>query len=304
MTKKLSKYENWLMETFKGSNPKESVLNKIYELLEKANQNSLPIRLSSVAIQIGIDPHPIFDENQKFDGCLVSYNNKLRISLKESDPKLINSRNRFTYAHELIHCLGYHFDANVSERVAPSPKLYNELKIEEEICNYGAAQLLLPFHILQNEYKKLEINKLNTTPDILNEISKLAKVNILVTIIQFFKLEQLFKKDTLVIVSQNDRGTGNKGEIKPRGKFSKYINNEGVSSAFLKPNQGLQHIKNVNGESTLWSLLNFYEYNSIYLEVKDEFIFNENTKRNYCISGFHKKMNSIYVWSELSIQPV
>lgn len=302
MQKRLSKYEEWVIDTFKGSNTKDSILLKVNQLLEESNQQKIPIKLSEVAKKIGVNPVPLRNTSQKFEGSLIYQNNKIRISLKNDIYNQRDFRTRFTYAHELIHCLDYQYTFEKDFRIAPLVKKYDELQRVEGLCNYGAAQILLPYSILQKYFLILKKAKEHNIKEIINLICERAKVNTEVLLRQLFNLDSVFKNNSLTIVSQLSSGTDKKGIIKPRSRFSKYIDNEGCTIEFLKLNQGLQHIIGENSKLGSWSLLNFYNDKINFLQVNDEIIINDNTNKTYCINGYHQRIDNNFVWTEMSIQ--
>ena len=84
------------------------------------------------------------------DGCLepigTSFDDGFKLYLNAKAPK---SRVRFTQAHEICHTFFYQFVPEVKFRPHP------EDAQEERLCNFGAAELLMPERSLREDAKPL-----------------------------------------------------------------------------------------------------------------------------------------------------
>ncbi len=292
----LTYFKKWVMDSFGGNSTKEAISLKVNELLSKTKQHELPIKLSLVAEIIGINPVPIY-RNQSPWGELININNEFRISLKmkSGKPPSIYSfkypRLRFSYAHELIHCLFYDFSFSPPKRIAPHATTKRE---EEEICNEGARLLLLPDNIVKNY-----INSINST-DFIYQVEMLSSKSRTSLYVSFIHLVEnnflLKKKNKLYILSSINSGIRDKGIKKPRCNISAIYNAEEEKKIFLPAYKGLD----VLGDS--WSLMNFFRNISKLSElfVKNEII--EYQKKRYILNGTHKKITDNYVWSDLDIE--
>lgn len=293
----LTYFSKWIIETFGGNSPKEAISLKVSELLSASQQYELPIKLSLIAEIIGINPKPIY-RNQLSWGELIKINNEFRISLKMKSgkppsiywygyPKL-----RFSYAHELIHCLFYDFSYSPPKRTAPSAK-NNE---EEEICNYGASLLLLPKTIVKNFITSLNSNNFIYEAEMLSSKARTSLHTSFLHLINNNYLKE--KKNKLYILSSIHSGYRNRGIKKPRCIISVIYNENEEKKIFLPTYKGLEII----GDS--WSLINFFNNNfkTSRLFVKNEII-NYQSKR-YILNGIHKKLKGNYVWSNLNFEMI
>lgn len=294
---KLTSFSKWVINSFGGNSPKEAILNITNKLLLEANQKELPIKLSSIARIIGLNPYPIY-RNQSSWGELININNKFRISLKMKSGKPPSiywygyPRLRFSYAHELIHCLFYDLSSSPPKRIAPIAN-NNE---EEELCNYGASLLLLPDYIV-NKF----INSLNSN-DFIYEVqclSKKAKISLHASFIHLINNNYIKQtKNKLYILSSTHKGYRERGINKPRCIISVIYDNYEVKKTFIPTYKGLEAINDS------WSLIKYFynDLNTPYLYVKNEVI-NYNFKK-YLINGIHKKIRKNYVWSDLEIKEI
>ncbi|UZJ40619.1 hypothetical protein OO006_09665 [Prosthecochloris sp. SCSIO W1101] len=287
--------KEWLIDTYGGSTPKEAISIAANDLIRNTSQNELPVKLSEIASLIGINPSPIY-RSQLSTGQLIEINNEFRISLKMKSGKPPSiywygyPRLRFSYAHELFHCIFYDFSFSPPKRIAPKSK-GNE---EEEYCNYGAALLLLPYKLTQKYISTLKTN------DIIIIATKLAKkshTSLHTSFLHLLNSDFLTcNKRKLYILSSRHSGYRNRGNIKPRCILSaQYLNND-KRKIFLPTYKGLETI------AASWSLLDHHNKIKSIPEyiVKNEII--EYNKNKYILNGLHKRINgSGYIWSDLYI---
>ena len=293
----LTYFDKWLIDSFGGSSPKEAISLKVSELLSKSKQYELPIKLSSIAKIIGINPYPIYRDQLSW-GELIKINNEFRISLKMKSgkppsifwygyPKL-----RFTYAHELIHCFFYDFSFSPPKRIAP----YATRNEEEEICNYGASLLILPESIVRKFIDSLNSKDFIYKAEMLSSKAKVSLQASFIHLINNNYLKERNKK--LYILSSIHSGYRNRGIKKPRCIISTIFDKKGEKNIFIPTYKGIEIIGNS------WSLLNFFNNNLKQSElfVKNEIIKYKNTK--YILNGTHKKFKGNYVWSDLSFETI
>jgi len=281
------------MNNFGGTTPKESITNKIDALLSETQNENFPIKLSSIAYKIGINPKPIYC-NQTSEGSVVIFDNHLRISLANA---FRTARMRFVYAHELIHCLFFNLNAETPYRIAPEPKGLEE----EHICNYGAKRLLISPHLLKR-YFLHDVDRSQVMQ--IRFVASLAQVNIPLVVFQLFENNILPKESgKLYILSSSYEGYQNRNKKKPRCVAGIYYDKSGDKKMFLAPNQGLQHIVSKNSHGAKWSLMNCYDMqtNPCVL-IKDEIIERDYDNHKFCTSGTHTKIpDTNFFWSELRI---
>jgi len=301
-----SEYEKWLLSKYKGVTPKECIDLIVEKILSDTEQNEFPIDLSRIAKAIGIIPTPLY-QNQEFEGSVVIKENKLRVALKSKNyqaPGINNknlSRMRFTYAHELMHCVAFDTNSKIPKRIAPLPK-GNE---EEYSCNYGARKMLLPSKLLTNYFNNLK----GTTAEKIYSIANIAKASIQAVVIQLFECNILpVKNNFIYILSAPSKGYRQRGEEKVRCIASVFFNNSGEKYDFLKTYQGINKYKSMDLEGDEnWSLLKVHGSIKHNIELKEYRTNRECIKKiedrsgkNLCISGTHTRINSTrYVWSEL-----
>jgi Zn-dependent peptidase ImmA (M78 family) len=293
-------YFKWLCDNFNAESPKQAISNAVEILLTKANQKELPIKLSEIAKVIGINPTPVYKE-QTPSAQLINVNNEFRISLQSKFGKPININQsiypklRFSYAHELIHCLGYDFSCIPPKRIAPeAPK--NE---EEVLCNYGAGLLMLPEKLVGKYISTLEEN------DILFvsiQLSKKAQVSLHASLLHLINIDFLKNINKLYLLSLNSEGYRNRGQKKPRCVLSAMYLEDYKLQQFLPTYKGLEAINKT------WSLLKFHERILEGAAIIDINVTNEIIRimgKDYILNGKHRRINeSGYVWSDLSIHEV
>ena len=288
--------KDWLIDRFGGNTEKEAISLIVNKLISRSNQQELPIKLSEIANLIGINPFPIY-RNQTSFGQIIEINNEFRISLKMKSGKLPSvywygyPKLRFSYAHELIHCLFYDFSFKPPKRIAPLAK-GNE---EEKLCNHGAGLLILPNKIVKKYVDTLQSN------DIINVAGNLARKShssLHASMLYLIKNDFLGSdKNKLYILSRISEGYRNRGEKKPRCVISIRFYSNNKKEAFLPTYKGLDFL----GSS--WSLLDYYSHINSTSEfiVKNEIIVYKGKK--YILNGKHKQVsNSGYIWSDLNIE--
>ena len=293
-------YLQWIKSRFKGDNPKSSIDIVVAFLLSEAKQHTFPIKLSAVAKVIGIDPRPIYLD-QMYDGSLVTKEGKIRIALQLNyrNNYRFSQRLRFTYAHELIHCLSYDLTNIPNTRIAPPPE-----KLEEEyLCNYGAAKLILPKKILTNIFGDEGNNYFGSSySEKFKNIAAKADCSISTVVIDCITSGLISAiPNTIYILSLTSGGYQNTSKVKPRCVISILFDSNGNKKNFLAPNKGLEHIKLKDDKLKGWSLLRFHkDIAKEYMEVKNEFLLDMLDINSSCVSGVHVKLNDKgYVWSEL-----
>ena len=295
MTKDYS-LEKWLTNRYRGDSPKEAISRAVDNLITKSAQKELPVKLSEIARLVGINPFPIY-RNQFSVGQIIEISNEFRIALKMKSGKPPSvywhgyPRLRFSYAHELIHCLHYDFSFKPPIRIAPKAK-GNE---EEEYCNHGASLLVLPPKLVQEYIDTLESNDIIY---VAANLAKKAQTSLHASMLHLINNDFLdYDKSKLYILSSNNEGYRGRGEKKPRCILSAQYLNDNKKKAFLPTYKGIEAISNS------WSLLDYHNRLDSTSEfiVKNEII--EYEKKKYILNGQHKKIrDSRYVWSDLTIE--
>ena len=301
--KRVTNYKKWLIDTFGGDTPLESVYNKVDSLLLEAGANKFPVNLTAIAKLIGINPTPLY-RNQPFDGSLIIQDNEMRISLKRKSekPPDIKSpdlpRMRFSYAHELIHCLAFDMSTLPPIRRSPEPSG----KEEESICNEGASRLLLPPDLLRQSF----INESGNNADKIIKISSIALVSLHTLVLQLFKYNIIpMKPNSLLILSLNTKSQRSNSRSKPRCIAAVYNDENGEKHEYPSRYIGLECITLFREKEKKWSLLSFHnnsrKNNSIIVnKEKLEFNLNKSDNKIICVSGIHKRLKmGNYIWSEL-----
>ncbi len=301
--KKLTDYKKWLIDTFKGDTPLESIYNKVDSLLLETNANKFPINLTAIAKRIGINPTPLY-RNQPFDGSLIIRDNEMRISLKRKSekPPDVKSpdlpRMRFSYAHELIHCVAFDMSSSPPLRLSPEPSGEEE----ESICNAGASRLLLPPNLLLDRF----IKESGNNADKIVKISSFALVSLHLVVLQLFKYDIIpMKPNSLYILSLNTKSQKNNSRSKPRCIAAVYKDENGKKYEYPPRYIGLECITLINKEEKIWSLLSFHnnpkKYNSMKVNKENlKLRLNKSDHKILCVSGTHKRLKrGSYIWSEL-----
>lgn len=297
MGKKNYPLNKWLTNHYGSNSPKDAISLAVNNLIATSAQKELPVKLSEIAKLIGINPFPIY-RNQFSTGQLIEVNNEFRIALKMKSGKPPSvywygyPRLRFSYAHELIHCLFYDFSFTPPKRIAPKAK-GNE---EEEYCNHGAALMLLPPKLVQEYINSLEHDDIvSVATSLANKSHTSLHASMLHLINNGFLV---CDKRKLYILSASHEGYRKRGDKKPRCILSAQYLHDNKRQPFLPTYKGLEAISNS------WSLIDYHNRinsTSEYL-VKNEIIDYEKSK--YIINGQHKRITgSGYVWSDLIIEP-
>ncbi|WDF77333.1 hypothetical protein PQ469_25955 [Mucilaginibacter sp. KACC 22773] len=288
------------MNRFNNPEPKLALENHLNYLLNEVKQLNFPIKLSAVAKKIGINPNPIYI-NQPYDASLILHDDKVRIALKigVDNKRSLTSWERFSYAHELIHCLSYDLSSIPNKRIAPLP---NKLE-EEHLCNYGAIKLLLPTKVLQRYFQNI-VSTGTSYMETIKEIASVSECSVPMVTMELFNVNLIKPTpNTIYILSQRGSGYQRKDIVKPRCLVSIYLDENGNKQPFLASQQGLQHVR-LNDDDKKWSLLNFFERHELnQITIQNEIIYNDKTGMKATISGTHTKFtdNSL-IWSELNVE--
>lgn len=293
---KQTDYLKWLIAKFGGNSPKEAISIAVDNLILQSNQKELPIKLSTVAKAIGINPIPIFKDQTPYGQLIMNEDGLFQIALRMKSQFFsyhdwyTNARLRFSYAHELVHCLHYDFSIIPPKRVAPIT-LLNE---EEVICNFGASLILLPIRLVQ-----IFIEELNSKDivEVASNLSKKALVSLHTSYLYLLNNNFIIDiKNKLYILSLKCEGYRNRGENKPRFIIAIYYTNNSVKKEFMPPYKGIEAIDQD------WSLERFHRNLNMKVilqqAVRNEIIMYKNKK--YILNGNHFKISENYVWSDLS----
>ena len=288
-------FDKWIISRYGGNSTKEAIRLAVDDLLAKANQKALPIRLAEVAKVIGINPSPIY-KNQTPSAQIILVDNEFRIALKMKSerPPSKNwhglNKLRFSYAHELMHCLYYDFSTSPPKRIAP----HAHRNKEEIMCNYGASLLLLPKQIINEFLANHSNNDIISTALSLADLSKSTLHTVFLRLLtdSYFPL-----KNRLCILSAYSEGYRGRSIRKPRVILAIHCQSNENERNILPSYKGIEYF-NKN-----WSLLSFHErlnHGEQILEMNSR---NENLEienSSYLVNGTHRKVDQTgYVWSEL-----
>jgi hypothetical protein len=130
-----------------GLTPQEIIERHADDLRSTAQQDSLPIKPRLIASFVGIKrrsgPHD-------FAGRIYAEpSGQLVMDIRETDSE---ERQHFTEAHELIHAAFPGFETDGRYRLDATMERHAENKEEEFLCDLGAAALLMPRNLVENEY--------------------------------------------------------------------------------------------------------------------------------------------------------
>lgn len=138
-----------LIAKHNGAAPELIIERWADKLRASAQQHTLPVRPDLIASFNGIRRRT---GRHEFAGRIYAEDSgQLVMDINDQD---IPERQHFTEAHELIHPVfpgfkkegRYRFEAPAMERHPPNRE-------EEYLCDYGAAALLMPSELVQNEYE-------------------------------------------------------------------------------------------------------------------------------------------------------
>jgi Zn-dependent peptidase ImmA (M78 family) len=118
--------------------PEELVVRLCSELLEEAGV-SVPVDVRMLASFRGIAA--ISEVDQPEAGCIFCDGERLLIQLRSSDSP---ERRRFTICHEILHTFFPGFREERRTRIDRTVGAFDRSRLEEYLCDLGAAELLLP----------------------------------------------------------------------------------------------------------------------------------------------------------------
>jgi hypothetical protein len=306
MNREMTEYEIWAINKFGGPSPIEGLKKYLNYLRINSGQVALPVQLAAVAKEIGLNPAPIYDK-LPFTSCLSARDGVLRIILHRPSGQTITSnspqlgRYRFSYAHELIHSLGYDLSTVPNSRVAPLP-IANE---EEILCNQGASHLLAPPDLIA----KAIIEKDEVNAHVLEEIARRARISIQVLALQLCEEGVLpHQTGVLYLLSKIGFGSDGKGSKKARCIASLYIDDQGRPHRLLGRNEGLDRIKGAKSSTGKWTLISVHErmqtggYTAQAKVNGEELVLANKTR--VCFTGTHEQLpHSRYVWTRGTLIP-
>lgn len=137
---------------------RDPIIRAADSLLEKTEQDNPPISLLPIArlqhiCEIQLRPMLIDGGTQVIDdGFRVYLHNATVRSLTDDDVKGLDSRQRFSLAHEIVHTLFFDLSSGTPILKPGSPK---GPKLEK-LCNIGARRILVPERMLRKLLKGQE----------------------------------------------------------------------------------------------------------------------------------------------------
>jgi hypothetical protein len=136
-----------LIERHHGKAPEEILEAHAERLLRESEQDTLPVNIDLIASVLGIRRRVApFD----FAGRIYAEESgQLVMDLNAHDAE---PRRRFTGAHELMHVAFPGFKRESRYRADASSGGHPRNREEEYLCDYGAAALLMPKHLVADRY--------------------------------------------------------------------------------------------------------------------------------------------------------
>lgn len=137
-----------LVRRHRGKDPRRIIEDFAARCLDEAEQTSLPINVELIASMRGIRRRVA---DYPFAGRIYAdETGQLVMDLRADDPEV---RRRFTCAHEVTHTAFPDFVREARYRVDTAVGVNQNRRDEEEyLCDHGAAALLMPRHLVADEY--------------------------------------------------------------------------------------------------------------------------------------------------------
>jgi Zn-dependent peptidase ImmA (M78 family) len=121
-----------------SGSPEELVVRLCAQLLEEAGV-SVPVDVRMLASFRGIAAITAVDQAEA--GCIFCDGERLIIQIRGSDSP---ERRRFTICHEILHTFFPGFREERRTRIDSTVGAFDRSRLEEYLCDLGAAELLLP----------------------------------------------------------------------------------------------------------------------------------------------------------------
>lgn len=133
-----------LVKRSRAESPEAAIAKEVRRILTDAGQTSLPIDVEGIASLLGIKRRLI---DAPFAARIyIEASGQLVMDLRATDAE---PRRRFSCAHEIIHTLFPGFRHESRYRVDVQTSGHRRERSEEEyLCDYGAAELLMPSDLL------------------------------------------------------------------------------------------------------------------------------------------------------------
>lgn len=154
-----------LIRRHRGKAPEEIVREYVARWLAEAGQVELPVDVEGIASLLGIKRRLV---DGPFAGRIYAEpSGQLVMDLRESDG---GPRRRFSCAHEILHTLFPGFAREGRYRVDVSIGKHRRERYEEEyLCDFGAAELLMPEHLLDKRDFALDEHGLEAIENLASE---------------------------------------------------------------------------------------------------------------------------------------
>ena len=302
----MTAFEKWITERFGGPNARSGLTRYTEALIESLGIVSPPVALTKIAENLGLDPRPKYRKMLN-PGSLQLVNGKLKMFLEGVAPKVGTPRHRrmrFTYAHELAHCLFFDLSSMPNRRLAP----IGAEKTEETLCNIVASHMLLPNSLVKkyiSESQEPSIALAKTLADAFH-------VSIMATSIAFERFFCNTPLNKVYILSQFERGKNGFGIKKPRCVVClvpQVLQNARIQ--FLRPFQSIDHINSRNRltgkREVAWSLHGLYQSNHfcgtpIELECEESLLLGPKCDIQAEAHSRHVVLGKgRYIWSEIDL---
>lgn len=194
-----------LVRRHRGKAPELIVREYAARCLTEAGQVEFPVDVEGIASLLGIKRRLV--EGPFAGRIYVEPSGQLVMDLRASDG---GPRRRFSCAHEIIHTLFPGFARETRYRVDVSIGNHRRERYEEEyLCDYGAAELLMPQQLLNHPDFELGVRGLDAIEDLAAQAqvsleaagNRLARLNA-GTI--FLVMEQMHKPSELPALARGD----------------------------------------------------------------------------------------------------
>lgn len=129
------------------------ILEKCHELLKEAGVENPPVDPRILASFRGVDE--VIEDDIEEAGVLLPINGTFKILLRKID---CEGRKRFTCCHEVVHTFMPEFQLKPQKRVDHETGQYHRKDVTEYLCDYGAAELLMPSYLFAPRFSEYGFN--------------------------------------------------------------------------------------------------------------------------------------------------
>lgn len=174
----------WLRSRYGHQSLSSIIRNIAKEFLAAANQDKPPIYLHSLFDTRHVTAYS--ELKTVTSGRLVIDKAGFRIEVQNG----YETRTRFTLAHEIAHTVFYDLESSSPKRLLHGART----KEEEYFCNMLAAEILMPFWMIEGELKKFRAGNEDTSPVLLfQQLARIFKVSLEAMIRRVVEDLQIYK---------------------------------------------------------------------------------------------------------------